>query len=279
MLFPVFSHARNKARQATCQSNLKQLGKAFVIYATDYSGRFPAPGGYEGGLRGPMVKSAWVTSMGTGLGKDIGGLWNYVMQRGNASNSVWSCPNAIPGDPNLSYSPGQNYVMNDYLRAWHPGEDIVVDRAGFNLAEFNVAGWCTGINPDLIGNKEGLANVILLYEGAQYKDYRRNAAEFRNGSPYFCKLDVFVNCLSSYTPPLPSQAPQNYHAGKSNFLFCDGHVAPLAPGQTYADTPKNRLTMKAHNAALYNLTSKLPEYTFAAPTDKWNPDTPGVSYP
>jgi prepilin-type N-terminal cleavage/methylation domain-containing protein/prepilin-type processing-associated H-X9-DG protein len=36
ILFPVFAQAREKARQATCQSNLKQLGLAYLMYAQDY---------------------------------------------------------------------------------------------------------------------------------------------------------------------------------------------------------------------------------------------------
>jgi prepilin-type N-terminal cleavage/methylation domain-containing protein len=38
ILFPVFSQARDKARQATCISNLKQVGLAFLEYAQDYDG-------------------------------------------------------------------------------------------------------------------------------------------------------------------------------------------------------------------------------------------------
>src|SRR5258706_1742533 len=41
ILFPVFATAREKARQASCQSNLKQLGLATMMYATDYDGTFP----------------------------------------------------------------------------------------------------------------------------------------------------------------------------------------------------------------------------------------------
>jgi prepilin-type N-terminal cleavage/methylation domain-containing protein/prepilin-type processing-associated H-X9-DG protein len=36
ILFPVFSRARAKARQAACQSNLKQLGLASLMYTQDY---------------------------------------------------------------------------------------------------------------------------------------------------------------------------------------------------------------------------------------------------
>ncbi len=36
ILFPVFAKAREKARTASCQSNLKQLATAFLMYAQDY---------------------------------------------------------------------------------------------------------------------------------------------------------------------------------------------------------------------------------------------------
>jgi len=36
ILFPVFARAREKARQASCQSNLKQIGIAWLMYAQDY---------------------------------------------------------------------------------------------------------------------------------------------------------------------------------------------------------------------------------------------------
>jgi prepilin-type N-terminal cleavage/methylation domain-containing protein/prepilin-type processing-associated H-X9-DG protein len=36
ILFPVFAQAREKARQATCLSNLKQIGLAMMMYAQDY---------------------------------------------------------------------------------------------------------------------------------------------------------------------------------------------------------------------------------------------------
>ena len=41
ILFPVFAKAREKARQASCLSNLKQMGLAMFQYTTDYDGTFP----------------------------------------------------------------------------------------------------------------------------------------------------------------------------------------------------------------------------------------------
>jgi prepilin-type N-terminal cleavage/methylation domain-containing protein/prepilin-type processing-associated H-X9-DG protein len=41
ILFPVFARAREKARQANCQSNLKQLGLSFEMYVQDYDEVYP----------------------------------------------------------------------------------------------------------------------------------------------------------------------------------------------------------------------------------------------
>src|SRR5579859_5160908 len=41
ILFPVFAKAREKARQATCISNMRQIGMATRMYMQDYDDRFP----------------------------------------------------------------------------------------------------------------------------------------------------------------------------------------------------------------------------------------------
>ncbi len=41
LLFPVFAQAREKARQTSCASNLRQLGMSVAMYAQDYDDRYP----------------------------------------------------------------------------------------------------------------------------------------------------------------------------------------------------------------------------------------------
>ena len=41
ILFPVFSQAREKARSASCQNNLKQMGIAMAQYLQDYDSNYP----------------------------------------------------------------------------------------------------------------------------------------------------------------------------------------------------------------------------------------------
>jgi len=55
ILFPVFAQAREKARAATCQSNLKQMGTAMRMYVDDYDGMMiPAYEFGRGWRRCPM---------------------------------------------------------------------------------------------------------------------------------------------------------------------------------------------------------------------------------
>ncbi len=50
ILFPVFAQAREKARMATCQSNMKQLGLGFMMYVQDYDERYVGLIGSWGGV-------------------------------------------------------------------------------------------------------------------------------------------------------------------------------------------------------------------------------------
>src|SRR5438067_1181529 len=53
ILFPVFSRAREAARKASCQSNLKQIGQALTMYTQDFDERLPDSG--SAGERGDLT--------------------------------------------------------------------------------------------------------------------------------------------------------------------------------------------------------------------------------
>ncbi|MGQ9732562.1 MAG: DUF1559 family PulG-like putative transporter [Candidatus Zipacnadales bacterium] len=57
ILFPVFARAREKGRQASCQSNVKQLALGVLMYIQDYDERTPCGCGYQatGDQRWPRV--------------------------------------------------------------------------------------------------------------------------------------------------------------------------------------------------------------------------------
>jgi prepilin-type N-terminal cleavage/methylation domain-containing protein len=49
ILFPVFARAREKARQSTCLSNVKQISLGLVMYMQDYDDSLPQTYYYRGG--------------------------------------------------------------------------------------------------------------------------------------------------------------------------------------------------------------------------------------
>lgn len=97
ILFPVFSKARAKARQVACLSNLKQIGLAFNMYATDYDEQLPyaAPSQWNwtyGWLHENFWGATWPrTNLGgydpaTGLDGIYGMLGPYIK-----NSQIWFC--------------------------------------------------------------------------------------------------------------------------------------------------------------------------------------------
>jgi prepilin-type N-terminal cleavage/methylation domain-containing protein/prepilin-type processing-associated H-X9-DG protein len=89
ILFPVFAKARDKAKQASCLSNLKQLDLAVIMYCGDYDDVFP-------------IAQDWGTAMDHFCIWDI--MAPYIKNAG-----VWACPSHDYGItllPDPPYPPG-----------------------------------------------------------------------------------------------------------------------------------------------------------------------------
>jgi prepilin-type N-terminal cleavage/methylation domain-containing protein len=108
ILFPVFAQAREKARQASCQSNLKQISTGFMMYVQDYDETYPpwttnACGTLPGGAFGfqylfpnivdPYIKQGVTQTSATG--GDLKG--------------VWACPTAKASLSSFSNTYAYNY--------------------------------------------------------------------------------------------------------------------------------------------------------------------------
>jgi len=266
ILFPIFAQAREKARQATCQSNLKQIATAFQMYATDYDGTFPSPGGKSfqaAGDSSRAIGTTWVrTDLSNGVAVDSGGIYPYIKQRGyGGANNVWACPNAAGPQDKSSFYLGQNYVMNDYVRGSNPGQAVVSASSVITAAQSS--SYASGAVVDTFGVSP--AQVILVFEAAQDNRSGTNyGSTARNGSPYF-------SLGASLTPPLPKNAPQTYHGGGSNFAFCDGHVKWMRPESTW--TAATQKFVQSYNPDLAKLMSG------SGQTDSWNPVAGSVVYP
>src|SRR6476660_5693806 len=89
ILFPVFAQAREAARKASCQSNLKQLGAAIMMYAQDYDQKYPHEGWNSGdsNVDGYAIPSASQCAAGLGTNVGNGEIIPYVKSRG-----VYKCP-------------------------------------------------------------------------------------------------------------------------------------------------------------------------------------------
>jgi prepilin-type N-terminal cleavage/methylation domain-containing protein/prepilin-type processing-associated H-X9-DG protein len=109
ILFPVFARAREKARQSSCLSNVKQMMTAVMMYVQDYDERFPRYAGY----RAPSV----VMPEG---GYDY---WFECIYPYTKNAQIFSCPSqshsGIRSGGSTANHPdfpdGVNYGWNTYL--------------------------------------------------------------------------------------------------------------------------------------------------------------------
>ncbi len=62
ILFPVFARARENARRASCQSNMKQLGLGIMQYTQDYDEQNPR-GSFDYPLRDGQGRATWDTAI------------------------------------------------------------------------------------------------------------------------------------------------------------------------------------------------------------------------
>jgi prepilin-type N-terminal cleavage/methylation domain-containing protein/prepilin-type processing-associated H-X9-DG protein len=202
ILFPVFAQAREKARQSSCLSNLKQIGLGALQYSQDYDERTPR--NWYGDL-GMEATTAVNDS-------PVRYKWMDAIQPYVKSAQLFTCPSAssLVYIPRTSLSSGQTttqYGSYAYNRAY--GQvDVESDTtpAGKSLAQF------------------GLPAETVWF------------AEPPGGGPYdfdFRWPDVASNpTISSTSPRKLASGPAEYlierHQGRTNVLWCDGHVKAVS---------------------------------------------------
>src|SRR5262249_29238845 len=105
ILFPVFAQAREKARQASCLSNEKQIGLGILMYAQDFDEVYPYSQRYD-----DSVKHPWGTN------------WAIVTQPYAKSYDIYRCPSDGSKDCAESWmGVGISYAANidaDYPGSW-----------------------------------------------------------------------------------------------------------------------------------------------------------------
>jgi len=133
ILFPVFAQAREKARQSSCQSNLKQLAHGILMYAQDYDEVLP-PRYYR---YNPNVPG--------------GPNWaDHLVQPYIKNNQVILCPSTKA----VSYGYNQDYLnYRPLAQVLSPAETVMVCDVKQTFTSSGGYSWDRNIRrPSLFGN-------------------------------------------------------------------------------------------------------------------------------
>jgi prepilin-type N-terminal cleavage/methylation domain-containing protein/prepilin-type processing-associated H-X9-DG protein len=225
ILFPVFAQAREKARQTSCLSNMKQLALGCLMYAQDYDETFCAQGE-------PNEANGWGWQM----------TWIVHTQPYLKNYGVIRCPS--DSHPTDNSGPMYSVIANGvlaYQNGWQMIGVINGSRSWFNMTPRTVAG---------VGRS---AETIMLAE--RHKMQPNSWMNPMHGafSPWATVLMVAdgvdggnslpglkQNAGDTYwSPPDPTSdgGIATTHSGMSNFAFADGHVKAMKPRQTVDANP------------------------------------------
>jgi prepilin-type N-terminal cleavage/methylation domain-containing protein/prepilin-type processing-associated H-X9-DG protein len=203
ILFPVFSQARDKARQAACLSNCKQMGLGIMMYTEDYDGVYPM--GYYYELSGPTQ------------GRRV--QWCYMIQPYVKNTGIFKCltdfeptpPASSRGYPDLTV-PELSYIPNYAVMPAHDGGTV------------NCAVVGTPASVIVLAEKQYKIGTTVLKSYAGTSGFYPDTP---NNNPY-CRVTVDRVRAAIAVP-----SDRNYklarvaffrHAGGSNFVFADGHA-------------------------------------------------------
>jgi prepilin-type N-terminal cleavage/methylation domain-containing protein/prepilin-type processing-associated H-X9-DG protein len=215
ILFPVFAKAREKARQTSCLSNMKQLGLAIIQYTQDYDENLP-------------------NSTLAGVGS-----WRWMIYPYVKSTGVYKCPSnpntnidppsdtrvfgsALPANTN-GYGPNFSIQMSfDYAPL---GDDNGMNTSPTVFDQATL--WPMPANNGLNGGNSGNGS-------ASSHPPVTNAALVRPSS-----LILLGEVATQWYPGIGLEYDPSLWAGhtqQTNYLFCDGHAKSMRPLQTCTAT-------------------------------------------
>ena len=177
ILFPVFATARGNARKITCLSNLRQIGTANLMYASDYDD-LPVWGGDPPDLSGAWGNNADVANMRP---------QHEVLMPYLKNKEVWRCPSDtgfddcgpfegthLPSHPSSYVKWGSSYITRteiillkrpiSTLEALDFSTNQSVGTAGIGLF-FDAVGWWHGSKGLFSSSRDSYRNNAMYLDG------------------------------------------------------------------------------------------------------------------
>jgi prepilin-type N-terminal cleavage/methylation domain-containing protein/prepilin-type processing-associated H-X9-DG protein len=221
ILFPVFTSAREKARQTTCASNLKQLSMASMEYTQDFDGHYPS---VTGGTGGAGIFGGWVyySKFGPSPLYDVtkGSIYPYIK-----SVQVYTCP-----DDGYGEETGSSYAINGGLFT--------------NEGPAGTKGLTPG--PKTFEVSDASQTLLFVEEADTGQDQATATSNDGNWWPGPLLADApptptgNLDTLPTGGGGLPcavnGDCLSTRHNGGSEMSFCDGHVKWYYPHQVFLGT-------------------------------------------
>ncbi len=190
ILFPVFAQAREKARQASCQSNIRQVGIATLMYTEDYDETF----------------FPWMSYSSTGIWA-----WDGFMDFST-----------------MTYHANQGFLQPYMKNTQIEDCPTALGLAPFSIDLANgIPVWAAyGMNQKLIayssGHYEGVAMATITAPADTV--YMADAIKFAYSPLGSLRRTNMLNPPSSHSPALHGR-----HGGMANVLWADAHVKASKP--------------------------------------------------
>jgi prepilin-type N-terminal cleavage/methylation domain-containing protein/prepilin-type processing-associated H-X9-DG protein len=197
ILFPVFAKARDKAKQASCQSNLKQMGLAVHMYLNDWDGRYMTNDAFGGNHPYSKRRYRWMSQ-----------IVPYVK-----NDKLYICP-SVPNWGTMELASPYNFPPPCYA-GYHGGYQIN-GRLSYGGSTI----------PPLENAVLDPGGTVLITEEWQKSDSYGGVTYGPRFNSNGLKLSPFRYpnnwSDSSSTTTLWDQVTR--HSGGINAVFCDGHV-------------------------------------------------------
>ncbi len=204
ILFPVFAQAREKARAISCESNVRQLGLAFLQYNEDYD---------ENTLN---VSKEYLNGGPQGPGYRYQATWYILLDPYMKSSQVLHCPDRTDSAANTkaTMKKTSGCIDNYFNNPSNPGTCIGY---GYNDGIVSDDGY------GLIGESGTDANGVTLRPGVSIARIDSPAQMVAFGDTY----DNLSNALDNISGTVTSTS-QIRHMHRLNIGFADGHVKSMA---------------------------------------------------